>query len=110
MTGEVFGAQDAQRLGLVNRIVPTDALDAETEALAKRLVSLPQTALALTKMLVNRVQEIGGFREGFNYRDDPVLSALAASTRDDKVAAERLATLREQGWDAFKKTRDASHT
>ncbi|MDP2327691.1 MAG: enoyl-CoA hydratase/isomerase family protein [Dehalococcoidia bacterium] len=110
MTGEVFGAQDAQRLGLVNRIVPTDALDAETEALAKRLVSLPQTALALTKMLVNRVHEIGGFREGFNYRDDPVLSALAASTRDDKVAAERLATLREQGWDAFKKTRDASHT
>lgn len=109
MTGEVFGAEDAQRLGLVNRIVPTDRLDEETEAFAKRIASLPPTALALTKMLVNRVHEIGGFQQGFDYRQDPVLAELAANTRNDKVAAERLATLREQGWDAFKQTRDAAH-
>jgi enoyl-CoA hydratase len=109
MTGEVFGAEDARRLGLVNRIVPTHLLDQETEAFAKRIASLPPTALALTKALVNRVHEIGGFQQGFNYRDDPALAELASSTRDDKVAAERLATLRQQGWEAFKEQRDAAH-
>ncbi len=109
MTGEVFGAEDARRLGLVNRIVPADRLDEETEAFAQRLASLPQTAVALTKRLVNRVHEIGGFEDGLRYMDDPELAAIARATREDDVAATRLATLKERGWDAFKQQRDASH-
>lgn len=40
--------------GLVNRVVPADALEAETFALARRLAEGPPRALALTKALLNR--------------------------------------------------------
>ncbi|MER7967829.1 enoyl-CoA hydratase-related protein [Streptomyces sp. NPDC096080] len=51
--GDALGAVDAQRLGLVNRVVP-DAELAETAAgWAERLASGPTRALALTKQLVN---------------------------------------------------------
>jgi enoyl-CoA hydratase/carnithine racemase len=106
MTGEIFEADDALRLGLVNRVVPRDQLEAETEATARKLASLPPSAVALNKLLVNRVHEIAGFHDAMRYRDDPVMAELAGATRGDTVSAERLRTLREQGWEAFKESRD----
>ncbi len=106
MTGDVFDAEEALRLGLVNRVVPRERLEAETETLARKLASLPPSAVALNKLLVNRVHEVAGFREAMRYRDDPVMAELAGATRGDTVSAERLRTLREQGWEAFKHQRD----
>jgi enoyl-CoA hydratase/carnithine racemase len=39
LTGEPIGAEEARRLGLINRAVPPGRLDAETEALARRVAS-----------------------------------------------------------------------
>ena len=108
LSGEVFPAEEAHRLGLVNQVVPAAELDAAVEAQAKKLASLPPTAVALNKLVVNRVYELAGFEAAMNYRDDPVIQALNESSRDDKVSAERLNTLREQGWEAFKQQRDAA--
>ncbi len=108
LSGEVFPAEEAHRLGLVNQVVPAAYLDAAVEAQAKKLASLPPTAVALNKLVVNRVYELAGFEAAMNYRDDPVIQALNDSSRDDKVSAERLNTLREQGWEAFKQQRDAA--
>jgi len=108
LSGEVFPADEAYRLGLVNEVVPADQLDAAAEAQAKKLASLPPTAVALNKLVVNRVYELAGFEAAMNYRDDPVIQALTEASRDDKVSAERLNTLREQGWEAFKQQRDAA--
>lgn len=109
MTGDLFDAQTALRMGLVNRVVPTDQLDEATRAFAMRLVSLPPTTVALNKLLVNRVHELAGFIGGMQWRDDPVLSELANATRGDTISAARLDTLREQGWEAFKRLRDEHH-
>lgn len=109
MTGDLFDAQTALRMGLVNRVVPTDRLDEETRAFAARLVSLPPTTVALNKLLVNRVHELAGFIGGMQWRDDPVLDELANATRGDTVSAARLDALREQGWEAFKRQRDEHH-
>ena len=49
LTGEPLRAVDAERLGLVARIVPADALAAEAHALAVRLAAGPPRAAALTK-------------------------------------------------------------
>ncbi|MBM3141103.1 MAG: enoyl-CoA hydratase/isomerase family protein [Chloroflexi bacterium] len=106
MLGELVEAQAALRLGLVNRVVPADRLDAEAEAMAKRFASLPPTAVALNKLLINRAYELASFMEAMNYREVPELRDLFGRTRDDRVAAERLRTLREQGWNAFKEQRD----
>jgi len=47
--GGVVDAQEAERIGLVNRVVPHDKLIEETVALAKRLAKAPPLALAQTK-------------------------------------------------------------
>ena len=39
LTGEIFGAEDAARFGLVNRAVPADRLREETEALAQKIAT-----------------------------------------------------------------------
>ena len=103
--GEQIDAYEAQRMGLVNRVVPGDQLDSAAEAMARRLAALPQGAMRLNKVLVNRAYELAGFREALAYRDDPAVAALASSTRED--TAEHFKLLRERGWDAFLESRDA---
>ncbi|MHC4989607.1 MAG: enoyl-CoA hydratase-related protein [Planctomycetota bacterium] len=52
-TGEKVGAEEAFRLGLVNRLVPADELMEQTGTLAARLASLPGFGIALTKRLLH---------------------------------------------------------
>jgi 2-(1,2-epoxy-1,2-dihydrophenyl)acetyl-CoA isomerase len=49
LTGEPLSAADAERFGLVARIVPAEAVVAEAQALAARLAAMAPRALALTK-------------------------------------------------------------
>jgi 2-(1,2-epoxy-1,2-dihydrophenyl)acetyl-CoA isomerase len=51
---EKLSARDAERLGLVNRVVPDAELTAQTMALARRLVAGPRVAYGLMKQNVNR--------------------------------------------------------
>ncbi|MFJ8717870.1 enoyl-CoA hydratase/isomerase family protein [Streptomyces violaceus] len=51
--GDALTATDAERLGLVNRVVPDGELDKTARAWAERLAVGPTRALALTKQLVN---------------------------------------------------------
>ncbi|MFF9117095.1 enoyl-CoA hydratase/isomerase family protein [Streptomyces massasporeus] len=51
--GDALGAADAERLGLVNRVVRDEELEKTARAWAGRLASGPTRALALTKQLVN---------------------------------------------------------
>jgi 2-(1,2-epoxy-1,2-dihydrophenyl)acetyl-CoA isomerase len=53
LLGERFDAAAALRLGLVNDVVPVEALGARVEALAVRLVGGPAAAYAETKRLLN---------------------------------------------------------
>jgi 2-(1,2-epoxy-1,2-dihydrophenyl)acetyl-CoA isomerase len=52
--GDDVSAQRGYEMGFVNRVVPADRLQAETETIAQRLASGPTRALALTKWLTNR--------------------------------------------------------
>ncbi|MGW1890023.1 enoyl-CoA hydratase/isomerase family protein [Streptomyces sp. NPDC002004] len=51
--GDALPAADAERLGLVNRVVPGDELVKTARDWAERLAQGPTRALALTKQLVN---------------------------------------------------------
>ncbi|MFF7053389.1 enoyl-CoA hydratase/isomerase family protein [Streptomyces griseorubiginosus] len=51
--GDALSAPDAERLGLVNRVVPDGELDKTAREWAARLAGGPTRALALTKQLVN---------------------------------------------------------
>jgi enoyl-CoA hydratase/carnithine racemase len=106
MLGSVVGADEALRMGLVNRVVPGGDLFEEAAKVAKQFAALPPHGVRLNKFLVNRVYELQAFREALDYRDDPVIQALSSDASGDAVGTERLKVLREQGWGAFLKGRD----
>lgn len=51
LLGERFGAAEALRLGLVNKVVPVDSLSSETEKLAQRIATGPAKAYGYMKRL-----------------------------------------------------------
>lgn len=51
--GDALSAADAERLGLVNRVVAAQDLEKTAREWAERLAAGPTRALALTKHLVN---------------------------------------------------------
>src|SRR5438105_12103899 len=55
-TGDPLGAEEAERLGLVNRLVPAGQLEAAAGELAARLARGPAAALAASKRAVKRSQ------------------------------------------------------
>jgi enoyl-CoA hydratase len=64
LTGEDrVSADEALRLGLVNRVVPRHQLEKETVARAEKIAAMDPIALSLTKASINRSMEIAGFRE-----------------------------------------------
>ncbi len=59
VTGDFISADAAKARGLVNRVAPTEALDAEVEALVASIVAKPRTAIAMGKQLFYRQLEVG---------------------------------------------------
>ena len=50
---DIIGAAEAERIGLVNRVLPDDELDAFVDDWARRLTEAPPIALAMSKRLLN---------------------------------------------------------
>ena len=86
VTGDFISAQQALEKGLVNSVVDGEALDAEVEALAARIVAKPRAALALGKGLFYRQLEVpitdayadAGRTMACNMMDDSALEGVQA--------------------------------
>jgi 2-(1,2-epoxy-1,2-dihydrophenyl)acetyl-CoA isomerase len=78
-TSEPVDAQTAERIGLVNRVVPAEQLMPETRALAERLAAAAPRALALAKRALNRALE-SGFESALEY--EAQLQGIAGRSRD----------------------------
>lgn len=76
-TGKPLSATDAHRLGIVNRIVPADRLEAEVRELAAHLASQPRQAMAAAKRAVNHALE-SSFEEALEF-ESYLQEAQAAS-------------------------------
>ena len=66
LSGRIIGADDALRLGLVNRVLPGDELLASAEATAREIMSKGPVAVQVTKRLVQLAGDVGldaGLRE-----------------------------------------------
>jgi enoyl-CoA hydratase/carnithine racemase len=57
-TGDFITAEEAHRVGLYNRVVAAEDLEAETRALAERLARGPAFALGVTKEMLNRELDV----------------------------------------------------
>ena len=58
MTGDRISAKDAERIGLVNKVVPLAELEKETRDFAMKLAEKPPVALRLIKLVVNQGLDI----------------------------------------------------
>ena len=61
LTGDLIDAAEAERIGLINRVVPADRLAAEVDALAARLARVPPDVMTPTKLMLNRAMDAAGF-------------------------------------------------
>ena len=61
-TGDLIDAVEAERIGLVNRVVSAERLAAEVDALADRLARTPPEVMGPTKLMLNRAMDAAGFR------------------------------------------------
>ena len=60
-TGNRIDAEEALRLGMVNRVVPREELAQQTVALAEQIAEMPPFALSQAKRAVNQTLDIQGF-------------------------------------------------
>ena len=79
LTGQPITAQDAYRLGLVNRVVPAADLGSEVRALANLLASKPPVAMRYIIEAVHRGLQMSS-AEGLRF--EAALFGLVASTDD----------------------------
>lgn len=54
-TGRLIGAAEAERIGLVSRVLPDASFDADVLAIVQGIAKSPPTALAITKHLFHRL-------------------------------------------------------
>ena len=81
ITGDFIDAQEAYRIGLVNKVFPPEKLKEEAMELAKKIASRPPLAVRYAKEAVNRSQE-GDSVSGFAL--ESYLHALSCTTEDKK--------------------------
>lgn len=81
LTGDFIDAQEAFRIGLVNRVVPQEQLMESAMELARTIGSRPPLAVRFAKEAVNRSQE-GSTVSGFSL--ESFLHALSCTTEDKK--------------------------
>lgn len=86
LTGELFGADDAYRMGLVNRVVADDALDDAVGSLASLLASKPPRVVAAGKAALRR-QMTMPLREAYEVASESMCEGLAAADAHEGIAA-----------------------
>ena len=60
-TAKTFSAEESEKLGMVNRVVPLDDLRSSTLDLAREIAQMHPFALAQAKRAVNQTMDIQGF-------------------------------------------------
>ena len=84
-TGRTVDAEEALRIGLVNAVVPVDALDEEAERLASKIGGNSLSSLRAIKMLVNY-----GLNEGYDIGLKEEVTAFSEAFNPDTDQWERL--------------------
>ena len=67
LAAEKFTADEAERLGMVNRVVPADRLLAEAHALAERVAKVPPATAQVVKRSINKTLDLMGQRDAWDY-------------------------------------------
>ena len=67
LAAEKFSADEAEKLGMVNRVVPADRLLAEAHELAERVAKVPPATAQVVKRSINKTLDLMGQRDAWDY-------------------------------------------
>jgi methylglutaconyl-CoA hydratase len=87
LTGRIIAAEEAEQVGLVSRVIPAAAFDADVDAVLAGLALLSPTSLALTKWLHYKLDALS-FEDGI--AAGVVTNVEARATEDFRDAIRRL--------------------
>lgn len=90
LTGDMIGAEEAQRIGLVNRVVAPDLLESETMKLAQRIASKPYRSVKIGKEAFYRQLEMP-LADAYDYA-----SAIMTKNMLEAEAAEGIGAFLEK--------------
>ncbi len=98
-TGDAISAQQAEQLGMVNRVVPLDELMPEVLALARRIAQQDAFALRMAKRAVNQTLDIQGYTTSIDAAFDMhhLGHARAALVNDGYPSLARLDAMKKRG-------------
>jgi enoyl-CoA hydratase len=106
MSGDLVSAVEAEKLGLVTKVVPAGTARDEAVRLARRLTNVPPVAARAVKQMVNLVYDTMGIRA--QQAHGAAFTALAASMSSEERGTAELERVRaEQGFKASVRFRDA---
>jgi enoyl-CoA hydratase len=95
LTGDMIGAEEAQRIGLVELVVPHEELRAKTLELAAKIASKSPLTLRIAKEAVRAAEELP-LADGIRYERD--LFCLAFSSDDMKEGVDAFLAKRPAEW------------
>lgn len=96
LTGDTLGAVEAERIGLINRVLPAAELETQALVLARRLAAGAPLAIRYTKQAVNKL-----VKDALNIAFD-FATGLELFTFQTEDHAEAMAALREKRPPQFK--------
>lgn len=86
LLGEMIKSEEAERIGLVDRVVPLNRLEAEAEALASKLMQMPPLALHAAKVAIHK--GLGtSIEEGLQVEQDQFCRLFGTEDQKEGMAA-----------------------
>jgi enoyl-CoA hydratase/carnithine racemase len=95
LTGDIISASEAQQLGLINKVVPPDDLEAETMKFAEKIAKKSPLAVQIGKTGVYGMSEIP-YHQAVDYMDE--LFASLCATEDALEGINAFMDKREPVW------------
>ena len=95
LSGDMIDAAEAERLGLVNRVVPLEKLEAETLAFAQKLLSKSPLAVKMGKQFYYKMMDMG-FADRFEHSSE-VFSDMCIS-EDAREGIDAFLSKRKPEW------------
>jgi enoyl-CoA hydratase len=98
LCAETFGAEEAARYGLVNRVVPRAELESAAREMAEKVALVPPLTAEMVKASINHMMDGMGQRESWRYHF--MLHQFVSNT---PTALAKVEARKEGGMDAVKK-------
>jgi enoyl-CoA hydratase/carnithine racemase len=86
LTGEMISAEDARRIGLINRVVPQAELAAATMKLAELIASKPSRTVEIGKEAFYRQLEMG-LSNAYDYASQVMTANMLAAEAEEGIGA-----------------------